>query len=52
MERNSNGRYGSLVEFANDNKLDVEGKVFASCEEPKIDLEQGLEEALKATRIS
>lgn len=45
MERNSNGRYGSLVEFANDNKLDVEGKVFASCEEPKIDLEQGLEEA-------
>ncbi|GCF00487.1 hypothetical protein ZYGM_000443 [Zygosaccharomyces mellis] len=52
MERNFNGRYGSLSEFANDNKLDVEGKVFASCEEPKIDLDQGLEEALEATRIS
>lgn len=52
MERNFNGRYGSLSEFANDNKLDVEGKIFANCEEPKIDLDQGLEEALEATRIS
>ncbi|CAR28642.1 hypothetical protein ZYGR_0S02760 [Zygosaccharomyces rouxii] len=52
MERNFNGRYGSLVEFADNNQLDVEGKNFASCEEPKIDLEQGFEEALRATRIS
>lgn len=51
IEMNANGRYESLVDYANDNKLDVRGKVFADSEEPKIDLEEGLEEALRATSI-
>ncbi|AQZ10727.1 ICS2 (YBR157C) [Zygosaccharomyces parabailii] len=57
IDRNR-GRYGSLLEFAEQNGLDVRGRVFANCEEsgdvlePKIDLENGLEEALRATSLS
>lgn len=51
MERNFHGRYGSLEEFADDNKLEVGSKVFATWKEPQIDLEQGLEDAMRATKI-
>lgn len=56
MDRNK-GRYGSLLEFAQQNGLNVKDRVFANCEEsgdvlePKIDLEKGLEEALMATSL-